>query len=508
MASYLPPTEDLPIFDNQVFSQNEEALTYKEAEKYFVTFPSSQGPTTITDLIAGEIEYSSPASGSFFNIGTNQVSGGHIHLGPTGGSTGVSVCAGNFDFKNNTVNNATALNTGGMSICDAQTSGILNIATNAGRSGDLNINNTEGADNAINIGASGTTTTQKGLVNSGTNVYYDSTTSSENLTEYINGGLSVLIHNQAGDFNLNMRLNKVLNIVIAGNNIQTLTLPANPVIGQLMNIRCGKHGGTITLTSFATRLLYSSNESLVSSNGQQTIILQNIGTSQWCYYDNQKWAQMNDALNPLADTDLLSTALTIGSTVVNGNIVIGASLGQGDISIASAQASGGTVTIGSTNTVTTFAGGLTLGSSKYITTSHTGTISLPSTTQVGGVVTGSSISTTVPSTGNLSSMSSISLTAGVWLVSGSRQLDSTSGTTRVVVGLGNNLRTNVTGITNDFLYGIASSGINTTGSTFYEVNGIVSLTGTATVYYNMVISYTSAPTAGTGSAIFKAVRIA
>ena len=100
MASYLPPTENLPIFDNQVFSQNDEALTYGEAKKYFVTFPSSQGPTTITDLIAGEIEYSSPASGSFFDIGTNQVSGGTIRVGPTGGSSGVSVHSGNFDFKN------------------------------------------------------------------------------------------------------------------------------------------------------------------------------------------------------------------------------------------------------------------------------------------------------------------------------------------------------------------------------------------------------------------------
>jgi hypothetical protein len=39
-------------------------------------------------------------------------------------------------------------------------------------------------------------------------------------------------------------------------------------------------------------------------------------------------------------------------------------------------------------------------------------------------------------------MSSITLTQGVWIINASRLLDSTSGTTRVLAGLGTNLRTN------------------------------------------------------------------
>jgi hypothetical protein len=362
MASYLPPTENLPIFDNQSFTQNNEALTYAEAKKYFVTFPTSQGTTTITDLIAGEIDYSSPSSGSFFNIGTNQVSGGTVRVGPTGGSSGVSVHAGNFDFKNNTVNNATAPLTGGISICDAQTSGILNIATNVGRSGDLNINNTEGADNAINIGATGTTTTQKGLILAGSNTYYSG--GSTTITEYIGGGLSTYNSGIAIAVNLNdFILNKNLDMTFSGNDTQSLAFPTAPNEGQVIKIRTGKHGGVITMTT--TQRLFASNTNLLTAQGivgGTTITLQNIETYMFTYI-GARWIQMNDSLNPLVDSDL-----SIGSTILIN-----------DVLIATNQTSGGTITIGSANSVTTFAGGLSV--SKAITL-PTATLT-PTTTQLG-----------------------------------------------------------------------------------------------------------------------------
>lgn len=158
MASYLPPTEDLPVFDNQVFDSNNTSLTYTTAKKYFLTFPTAQGTQTITDLIAGTINYLSPSSGSFFNIGTNQVSGGTIRIGPTGGSAGVSVHCGNIDFKNNTINNATSGTTGNINLGDSQTSGVLNIGTGirttTGNGGAININTTDNASNnaPMNIG--------------------------------------------------------------------------------------------------------------------------------------------------------------------------------------------------------------------------------------------------------------------------------------------------------------------------------------------------------------------
>jgi len=164
MASYLPPTENLPVFDNSVFeTNNTTALTYATAKQYFLTYPTAQGASTITSLIAGSINYLSPSSGSFFDIGTNQVSGGTVRVGPTGGATGVSVHAGNIDFKNNTINNANNATGGDISLASAQTTGILNIGT-AVRSGPINIGNTTSSTEAINIGVNGTTTTLDGIV--------------------------------------------------------------------------------------------------------------------------------------------------------------------------------------------------------------------------------------------------------------------------------------------------------------------------------------------------------
>lgn len=368
MASYLPPTEELPIFDNQVFDTlNNTALTYAEAKKYFVSYPIAQGTATITDLITGEISYQSPASGSIFEIGTNQVSGGTIKIGPTGGTAGVSVHCANLDFKNNAMNNATSNTVGDISIGSLQTSGELNIGTGArvtsGNGGAINIGNNASSAAPINIGGVNTTSTFNGLINTNTNKRYSTTTTSADITEYLSGGITQISHNQTGDFNLGTtRLNKTLNVIITGGNVQTFTFPSSPQLGQIINLRSTKTGGSITLYAVGSILFYSSNVAGTALvNGKSSIVLPNLSTSSWLYYELNKWMQMNDSLYPLVDTDAGTTGLSIGSTLVNGNIVIGAALGVGDISIASAQLAGGTVTIGSSNTVSTISGTLTSG---------------------------------------------------------------------------------------------------------------------------------------------------
>jgi len=47
MATYQPPTENLPIFDPVVFLTGDEALTYNEAVKKFLKYPSAQGKETL-----------------------------------------------------------------------------------------------------------------------------------------------------------------------------------------------------------------------------------------------------------------------------------------------------------------------------------------------------------------------------------------------------------------------------------------------------------------------------
>jgi hypothetical protein len=67
------------------------------------------------------------------------------------------------------------------------------------------------------------------------------------ITEYLNGGISLITHNAAGDFNLGAtRLNKTLNVVFTSNQTQTFTFPSSPVVGQIINLRAGKTGGSIT----------------------------------------------------------------------------------------------------------------------------------------------------------------------------------------------------------------------------------------------------------------------
>jgi hypothetical protein len=318
MASYLPPTEDLPLFDNSVFdSNNTSYLTYATAKKYFVSYPIAQGTSTISDLITGTITYLTPASGSFFNIGINQVSGGTIRIGPTGGSAGVSVHCGNIDFKNNTINNATAGTTGTITIGDTQTSGILNIGT-------------------------GSRTT----------------------------------------------------------------------------------AGTI-----------------------------NIGTGSGAI------------LNPII--------------------------------------------IGGAGTVTTFTNGLTQASGKYITTSHTGTVTAPTSSQVGGVVNGSDIaSPTFPTSGNITSWASITLPAGTWIITGTRRYDSSATSTRILWSLGTNLRNNAASPTDtDNTYGVTSVVLNSTNN-FVTLTGTGSFTVETIVYFNIYAQYTAAPSISTVNSSLRAIRIA
>ena len=49
MASYLPPTEELPIFDNSVFQSNDENITFSQATTEFLRFPIAQGTETFNN---------------------------------------------------------------------------------------------------------------------------------------------------------------------------------------------------------------------------------------------------------------------------------------------------------------------------------------------------------------------------------------------------------------------------------------------------------------------------
>jgi hypothetical protein len=265
---------------------------------------------------------------------------------------------------------------GGNSSNPQHTTGPIIIGSDSTATGGINIGTgTDLSDpltNTINIGSATYGTIIKGTLTSDTNVYYTSNTTTSNTIEYLQGGISVINIQDAGNFAFgSLRLNKIVNVWAFSNQAQTITLPPAPIIGQMMFIRCGKQGGSISLiaTAGTAPILFPSNLTTLSGSGKISITLPLVGASQWAYTSTNRWVQIDTSLAPLADTDAGTTALAIGPNVVNGNIVIGAALGQGDVSIGTAQTSGGTVTIGSGSTLTSFGGDVSLASNKTIFTS-------------------------------------------------------------------------------------------------------------------------------------------
>ena len=61
MSSYLPPTENLPIFDSSTFSINNEPLTFNQATNEFLRFPTAQGQETFQNIIVnGQATFNAP----------------------------------------------------------------------------------------------------------------------------------------------------------------------------------------------------------------------------------------------------------------------------------------------------------------------------------------------------------------------------------------------------------------------------------------------------------------
>jgi len=351
MASYLPPTEDLPIFDSEVFDiANSTSLTYAEAKKLFLTYPTAQGTETISSLIAGEIDYSSPLSGSFFDIGTNQVSGGHIRIGPTGAS-GVSVHAGNIDCTNNTINNATSATLNNLSLGNSQTSGVLNIGTgtrvSTGNGGAINIGGGSGSDAPINIGPISTV--------AGTSVTNINTSTSA--SGVINIGSSTATTNIKGT-------STCTGTITASNG-----LSSSGLITTSGNIRTTGSGtitsaGTITASSgvSATGTVSASTSVLTPTLTTSSAVGLNIGTSTASSI-GIGYGSITTTLNGVVktntnsfvrgriatrDQDLIALPYTISSVNVDSDFymnIFGGSPATGNIIIANDFGAGQNITI-------------------------------------------------------------------------------------------------------------------------------------------------------------------
>ena len=83
-------------------------------------------------------------------------------------------------------------------------------------------------------------------------------------------------------------------------------------------------------------------------------------------------------LDCITDAGSGATSLAIGPSATSGNIIIGAALGIGDVAIGGSQSSGGTITLGSANTVTTTNGTLSTNDNYFLSGSSSTAITVMS----------------------------------------------------------------------------------------------------------------------------------
>lgn len=80
MSDYSPPSEDLPIFDVNVFLTGDEPLTYNQAKKKFLRYPSAQGKETLQEIdVNGLATFNN-------NVVVNEDTGNIITVNYTGAS--------------------------------------------------------------------------------------------------------------------------------------------------------------------------------------------------------------------------------------------------------------------------------------------------------------------------------------------------------------------------------------------------------------------------------------
>ena len=167
------------------------------------------------------------------------------------------------------------------------------------------------------------------------------------------------------------------------------------------------------------------------------------------------------------------------------------------------------INIGGAGTITTFTNGLTQASGKYITTSHTGTITLPTSVQVGGIFnTVSQITAAAPANGTVSSMASMDLPAGSWIVSSSRTMTFSATTNKALLGFGRTLRASATLVNAiDFEYGVTMIPNPTSGTSWGCITVPITVSATTTIYCNIYYAGTGSTFPSTDTT-FYAMRIA
>ena len=217
--------------------------------------------------------------------------------GPASNATDVTFCAlstGNINIGTGTrTTSGKDINIGnGASSSQAINIGVTGTpGTTTSIQGSINLANTS-TGKPINIGTSTGLTTLNGLLTTTKNIRMPTSTTFVDIDEYLSGGISLVTHNQVGAYNLDIvgRLNKRVYIMVTGALVQTIAVPTAPLLGQVLVIRAGKTGGTITLSVVGSMNFYISSANFATP--VTSVLLANISTSTWIYYNTNSWAQI------------------------------------------------------------------------------------------------------------------------------------------------------------------------------------------------------------------------
>ena len=407
-------TPSSPYFNGIVYNPS----FFTSSTGTYLNYPLAQGTETISTLKTSSIDSATPTTAmTLFGSQTANLTmatavTGTIRLGAY---TTTSTHIGNIDHQNNNINNASAPLVGSLGLGTSQTDGILNIGTGSRTTtGAINIGTgaTAGIANPITIGSSSSNTSLYGTVSVmngnllaygsiacgsylsassggtgsclfGSNVNSGIVTLGNSLTT---GTLELANYNQfAGTVNIaNSATSSYANNIKLGNAYTTTTIGGALTNTGLITASGGIKTSTIDTATGGSMAIGASSTGGITlgfGNASTTVagsltssgqIIANAGitvpTGQTLTVNG---TLKSSSLDAISDTTAGTTALTIGSNVIHGNIVIGNSQTDGDIIIGASDASGATITVGTTSTATTINGASTLNGNVSIGSNNT-----------------------------------------------------------------------------------------------------------------------------------------
>lgn len=141
MASYLPPLENLPIFNDELFTDGEDLVTIEYANKHYLRFPNAQGTETLQAIIVnGPSQFNAN-----INVGSSTISQSGNTTPNTLGLTNISTSFGQSGTNSLTIRD-TVGNQGFAFLPNANTTSY-NPAVGAGDTAMVSTGTLPGTDN-------------------------------------------------------------------------------------------------------------------------------------------------------------------------------------------------------------------------------------------------------------------------------------------------------------------------------------------------------------------------